>query len=350
MIDFASNYTVDWQVNAVNPDTWDDAEPLEHVLSVTVDRDCTDAVPLYETASMTVYTDIGEEFEDGWYRVTALIRQDAQYERFPIATLLFQAESDEVDYGVVKVEAKGRSVLTPANELSMDVGNYVPKGANGAEWVVDRLSEQLISPVYLVGDGFTLDRYVIYDGGESVLSACWNVLDTGRWCLQIDGSGVVYVMARPDEPDFEMTVENLRYLSPGIRRSGTSRVGLPNRYLAEDFGKLEIAENDDPSSPISYTNVGRWIDTGIDSNPEYIDGESLWAYARRKLEEASTQIKTYDYTREYLPGVLPFSLIRGSAVEAGFVGDLRVTKQKLTLDKGISVSETANEEIKLWRA
>lgn len=350
MIDFGLPYVVEWKVFSVDPDTWDDAEELTDVLQVSVDRDCTDEVPLYETSSMSVYTGIGETFDDGWYRIVANVKQNGEYERHAITTQLYQASTDELDYGTAKVELSGTSVLLPASDLKMQTGSYVPKGANGAEWVTDQLQKCISAPVYMIGNGFTLDRYVVYDNGASVLSACWDVLDTGRWCLQIDGDGIVYVMPRPSEPDIELNIYNLRYLSPSLKRSGRSLIDIPNRYRVEDYGKVEVVENHDENSPVSYERVGRWIDAPLDTNPEYIDGESLWSYARRRLEEESTQIRTFDYNREYWPGALPFSVIRCSVYESGFVGDLRITKQKLTLGDGIQVSETANEEIKLWRA
>ena len=62
MIDWQSNYTVDWKIVKINEDTWDDQEDLPGVLTVTISRDCTDSVPLLETSSLEVYTEIMDEF------------------------------------------------------------------------------------------------------------------------------------------------------------------------------------------------------------------------------------------------------------------------------------------------
>lgn len=348
MIDWTEPYSIDWAVVSVNPDTWADGELLDDVITVTVDRDCTDAVPLLETSSMTVNLGVVDDFPDGWYRVLARVFQNGSYERVPITTQQYQITDDTVDYGIAVANVKGQSVLLPAQEIKMRNGAYVPKGSDGAYWVWDQLDRCLGSPVFLVGDGFRLDNYVVYDSGDTVLSACWNVLDRGKWCLQVDGDGVVYVMAKPKEPDLEIGVDNLKLMKPGIKRS-RGKVGVPNRYIARDGNYEEIAENNDPSSPTSYQNLGRWIEE-FDSNPSYVNGESLWTYSRRRLEELSSVTRTYDYNREFVSGVYPFSLIRAYSAENGFVGDLRVSKQKLTLDKGIEVSETGVETIKLWRA
>ena len=363
MMNWNGQYRIDWAVYRVNQDTWDDDGRFDGVISASVDRDCTDSVPLLETASMNVTTSVIDEFEDGWYRIVAYIYQDGLYERHPITTQQFQISSDEVDYGMSWATVNGQSALLPAQETAMRDGSYLPKGANGAEWVYEKLVSCLKCPVYLDDEGFTLERYVAYDSGDSILSACWSVLDAGKWCLQIDGDGIVHILKKPVDPMLEVEVKlvngtgnpsgttrsDLSLILPGIKRS-RGKAGVPNRYIAKDGDHTEIAENNDPTSPSSYQNVGRWIENGVDSSPSYVNGESLWAYSRRKLEEASTLYRSYDYSREYWPGVFPFDILRASAYEYGFYGDLRIAKQKLTLENGIKVQETANEEIKLWRA
>ena len=348
MIDWTDTYTVDWRIVSVNVDTWDDDGVFSGVKTVTVDRDCTDSVPLIETSSFTCDYGINDGFEDGWYRIVAQVFQNGSYERIPISTQYYQMINDTVDYGVADGSLSGQSVLLPAQETVMRNGAYVPKGADGAYWVWEQLDRCLRSPVFIVGDGFTLDNYVIYDAGDTVLSACWNVLDRGKWCIQIDGDGNTYVMEKPKEPDLEIGVDNLKLVKPGIKRS-RGKPGVPNCFIAKDGDYEEIAENDEPWSESSYQNVGRWIEA-YDNNPSYINGESLWTYARRRLEELSSVTRTYDYNREFVPGIYPFSLIRAYSAENGLVGDLRVSKQKLTLGAGIEVSETGVETIKLWRA
>ena len=348
MIDWYDPYLVRWSVVSVNEDTWDDDTELEGAKAIGIDRDCTDSVPLIETSSLSLDRGIGNEFEDGWYRTIAYVFQNGTYERVPITTQQYSITDDEIDYGAMSVTARGRSVLLPAQETKMRNGAYVPKGSDGAYWVWDQLNRCLKAKVFVVGGGFTLDSYVVYDSGDTVLSACWNVLDRGKWCLQIDGDGNVYIMERPKEPSWEVDVDGLKLMKPGLKRSA-GVYEIPNRYIAKDGEFEEIAENDDPSSPSSHAVVGRWIES-YDSNPRYVNGESLWTYARRRLEEESVVNRTYDYTREFLPGVYPFSLIRARSSENGFAGDLRVSKQKLTLGAGIEVSETGVEAIKLWRA
>ena len=46
------------------------------------------------------------------------------------------------------------------------------------------------------------------------------------------------------------------------------------------------------------------------------------------------------YTREWAPGVHPFSVVRGALPERGLDGLYRVASQKFTCDKGVQVEET----------
>ena len=67
----------------------------------------------------------------------------------------------------------------------------------------------------------------------------------------------------------------------------------------------------------------------------------------RMLAEASTVVREYSYSREWWPEVMPYSLVRATLSEHGIQGDLRVVKQDLTCGKGVTVSETAWQEVRV---
>ena len=346
MIDWSRSYTVDWRVVKVNPDTWDDGELVSGVVSVTVNRDMSDAVPLLETSSFVIDAKPTDTFEEGWYRAVAYVSQDGKVERYPITTQLLQNVKDTVDYGVAQATFDGGSSLLPVSEVMMENGGYVPKGVSGPDWAFDMLKKNTAAPVRKSPGDFSLDQYVVYDSNSSVLQAVWDVVLAGGWCLIVDGSGVVWVTPKPDQPSLVLDSIGVGHLHPKIDRN-LSFKGVPNKYIARDGSWEEIAENRDINSKLSYERRKRWV-TVVDDNPVYINGESLWSYARRKLEEASTQFREYSYTREFADNVYPFSLVRASVPNQGIDGDLRVRTQQITLDQGITVQETAVKEIKGW--
>ena len=177
----------------------------------------------------------------------------------------------------------------------------------------------------------------------------WEVLDAGKWILMIDGEGAITITKKPDISSYALSHQGAMTLVPGIKRS-LSYEDICNRYYAIDSdGSKEVAINDLASSSLSYTSRGRWIDY-VDTSPTKVNGETLYAYVRRRLEEESTLVQTYSYTREYWPNIVPFSLIEATVPEYGIDGSIRVMSQSITCDQGITVNETAGLEIKEWIA
>jgi hypothetical protein len=201
----------------------------------------------------------------------------------------------------------------------------------------------------VVGNGFKLDNNVLFSPGVSYLEMAWSVLDAGKWVLMIDGDGTIEIVERPKTATIELDSSNIRFISESFTRT-LDYSGVCNRYYAIDRdGSMEVAKNENPNSVLSYNVRKRWVDY-VDTSPNKINGETLYSYARRRLEEESTLIKTYKYDREYWPGVVPFSLISASLPSRGIDGDLRVLSQSISCENGIVVSETAGVEIKEWKA
>lgn len=352
MIDFSQSYSAEWRVVEVDPDTWDDGDEVPGVFSASVNKDCTDDVPLLETATIEIDTDITEELGDGWYRIIMRANQGVDYEDYPISTVLVQKSSDMISYGRKSVSFSGASVL----KLLEDIKNtgqdyrYVPKGVNGAKWAAELIDSIVPSTVELYGDGFTLTDNIVFSPGVSYLSMVWKVLDSGdpKHVIMLDGDGNVEVLKRPTEPTFYLNRGTMRLLAPTFNRTLSSE-GAYNRYYAIDRdGTMEVVENHDPTSPLSYEVRRRWVDY-VDTAPAKVNGETLYSYVRRKLEESSLIIRTYSYKREYDPNVRPFSLIRATIPTEGLDGDLRVYTQAMTLGgNGILVDESAGLEIKGW--
>lgn len=351
MIDFSKAYVSHWNVVKVDPDTWVDGEIVTSVASVSVNRDATDSVPLLETATLEMDADILDDFNDGWYRIILNAHQGGLYERHPIATVLFQKTDDTVAYGRATVSLSGASVLKPLEERK-NVGTnyrYVPKGTNGAKWVKNLIDEACLSDCVVFGEGFTLNNNIVFSPGVSYLEMVWNVLDTGKWCMMIDGEGTISVLKKPTEPTVTLNQASARNIMPSVKRT-LSRENVPNRYYAIDRdGTREVVENHLLSSKLSYENRGRWIDY-VDASPNKINGETLYSYVRRRLEEESTLMRSFSYTREYWPNVYPFSMVSASLPWEGLDGDLRVLSQSISCGVGITVDETAGLEIKEWTA
>jgi hypothetical protein len=120
---------------------------------------------------------------------------------------------------------------------------------------------------------------------------------------------------------------------------------VPNRFTALERGEMATAVNE-TGSPASRDARGYWHDE-TDDAPKRVNGETLAAYAARRLEELSIVPDERTYTREWWPGVLPGSVVRGSM--EGLSGDMRVESQEIECSHGLTVQEAASREVYAWR-
>lgn len=332
-------YTATWEVRTVDASTWSDSDTLSGVTSISISRDCTDDVPLLETGEMEF--DGASEFGWAWCRIYLAAKQSGT-EKYPVATLLFEKASTRHEYGTSTMRITGRSVLQPAADRKLPYGTFAAAGTDGAAYAARLISECTPAPVVVDGS-FSLAENIVFDLGSSNLKAAWQLLNAGGWCLQIGGDGTIYVRELPSEPELELSAVNAGLLIPGID-DDYSIIDIPNRYYAIDDDEMAVATNEDPESETGYQQRGRWVDE-VDSSPSPLEGETLEAYAIRKLKEASTVTRTYSYDREWWPGITTYSLVRATLERNGISGLLRVRSQNLECGAGIVVSETVGEEV-----
>lgn len=346
MIDWRMGYSSTWRVFRVGTDTWADSTELRGVSSVSIERTCDEDAPILERGSMSVDMDPSEQFEEGYYRVVMTATQNGISERVEVATMLCSSTSFETNRNVAAHDIECRSVLYPASVTLADVGGYAPKGVDAVQYVASMLEGCINAPVETEGS-FTLDDHYVFDEGSYVLQAVWKLLDAGSYVIQITGGGIVRIVPKPTEPSLMLDHANARLLHNGV--SGTLDYSeIHNRYYASDNGVVAVAVNDDPTSITSTVRRG-WTSDEYDSSPTRVNGETLQAYAERKLEEQSLVTDDRTYVREFSPDVLPYSVVHGSMELAGLSGDMRVVSQSLECGRGITVTENARREVYTWR-
>ena len=332
MTEWRRGYTSSWRVRRVDPETWLPGEELKGVDSVTVKMESGDNAPLLESGEMGV----DGKIDEGWYRIEALASQGGGT-LGTLATLLFSSDGSEWSHRSWGGSVTGKSVLALASEKKLEPGSYAPKGVDGARWCADMLRSCIPSPVNVDGS-FILSNHVVLDFGSSALDAVWAVLDAAGWCMQVDGFGEVTVMPKPTEPALEITESNKGLLMPSFSRSLPIE-DVPNVIRVYEDGLMAECVNDDPDSPTSTVARGRRIEA-VEENPTRVDGETLAAYAKRRLVELSDIYETLDVEREYADGVMPYSVVRMRLAEPGISGDFAVQSQTLTCSRGIKVGET----------
>ena len=338
-IDYSGGYAASWRLVRVDERTWLDGGALGGVLggSATVSRDSSDAVPLLESADAVVDMEPSAEFAHGWYRLEMLAQQGGVSERMALGTFLFDAGDSEYQRGRRTFTASGRSVLYPCSERKLLDGSYAPKGGDGAAYAGALIAASTPAPV-LVHGSFELGDHVVHAFGDSYLKGAWDVLDAGGWCVRIDGRGTVHVMPMPTEPAGE--------LDASVAVTQYSKVTRPERpanvYVAVDGSDVAVAED-----AAAIAADGRRIEQ-VDTAPIRVNGETLAAYAARRLYEGRTAQLDCSWTRGMDAAELrPFDLVRASLPSYGMVGTLRIRSQKVTCGRGASVDETAVMEVRL---
>lgn len=345
-MDWTKGYSAHWRVYEVDSKTWADGGLLSGATSVTINRDGAGEAPLMESGAVSLDTDISEDFKERYLRIAMYAEQDDGATRVDVATLLFASTTGNIDKGFDAVELTGRSVLYPASTKVLLTGTYAPKGVDGAQWCASMLRDAIQAPVEVFGS-FTLETNTVFDGGTTYLACVWQILDAGGFVIQIAGNGTVQIMPRPADPSIVLDAVGAQLLHPGMPYTmDWSKV--PNRYTAIEGSNVATVVNDDSGSPVSTSSRGYVVDV-LDTKPVRVNGESLEQYAARRLEELSTVPDERTYVREYYPGVYPFSIARGNLSGMNLDGDLRIVTQALTCDKGITVQEKAQREVKLWQ-
>lgn len=336
-MDWGQSYSARWKVFRVNRSTWADAEELKSIDEVSVSRTADGS--LLESGSM----ELSGEFTSDYYRIVMVAEQGGEVTRVDVATLLFDVTGGTINYGRTVHDVDGFSVLYPASKTTILAGEFAPKGVDGAEYAAELLRDAVNAPVSVEGS-FTLNDYLVHDIGSSVLEAVWNVLEAGNFVMQIDGRGVIHIRPMPTDPSLILDNSSLGIMMSEISFE-TDISDVPNRYIVIVDNNKTVAVNNDPESVISISRRGYCVDQ-VDESPTAINGETLSAYANRRLRELSVEKEEKTYTREYAADVYLYSIVRAS-IDC-MTGDYRINSQTVECGKGITVQEKAVKEVPLW--
>ena len=346
-MDWGRGYTSLWRVFRVDTSTWADGSEVRGVTSVSVERNDGSTDQLMESGSFTVDTATTDRFEPGYYRVVLYPQQNGIADRVDVTTLYCQSGHGDTAKGRTSHSVTGDSTLYPASVAKLATGSYFPEGAGCMRESARMLASCVAAPVSVDSESDpVLSQNVVYDDGTTVLEAVRLVLDSCGCVIQVHGDGSVHLLRRPVEPSLVLDRANARMLEPNVSYD-YDLSDVPNRYYARQGEYLEVAVNDDPNSEVSTVTRGYAHDE-YDGSAVRVDGETLYGYACRMLEERSVVQDKRTYTRKWWPDVYPGDVVRGSMPSVGLDGDLRVIRQSLDCGHGIRVTEESAKEARLW--
>lgn len=339
MISYGEGYSCTWRVMRVDPATWAGKEELGGFLSASVDRDALSMLVESGSAEFDGRPSEGEF----WGRIEMLAEQGGLVERRAVATMLMSPAGSSASVGGARAQYECRSVLAPAADRVLLAGDYAPAGCDGAAYAASLIAKCTPAPV-LVEGSFTLTGHMVFAKGTTHIEAAWMLLDSAGWCIQISGEGAIVVKPMPVDPALVLDESATRLLGTEVKLEG-GLAEVPNRYIAVDGEQSAVAVDDDPDNPASFYSRGRYVDV-YDDSPSRVDGESLEAYAARKLAEAAESIESREYEREWQPGVTCFDVVKGSLASVGLDGPMRVMSQSVSIGAGALVTERA--EVLRW--
>ena len=144
-IDWGNSVSHKWRLVVVNQPTWTDGAVVSGAMEVSVTRDRDG--DLLESGSATIAMGIEEVPNEFIGRIEVLAEQGITVERHPVSTMRFIPGRSIIHAGRKVVDYDCFSVLRPADTRKMEAGAYVPKGTDGAAWIVKMLSECMRAPV-----------------------------------------------------------------------------------------------------------------------------------------------------------------------------------------------------------
>lgn len=231
-MDWNKGYSARFEVVKKNND-WTDGGKLSRIRSISIDRDCTDDTPLLESCGIEADVDSLSDAYQGWVRIDMVATQGGETVREPLGCFKLAATGASAEKSFYELSYEGVSVLSPA-DVAIGAGSYAPKGADGVTWASKRLSAVCSAPVESEGS-FTLGDNIVFGDDDTVLSAVWQVLDTGNCIIALDGDGTVRIKPAPLAPTASFTAAFPKGVQGGVSMDGTqfsyTREYDPDIYL-----------------------------------------------------------------------------------------------------------------------
>lgn len=334
-MDWSKGYSANYYMTYVDPKTWADTSRIEiHEGSINRTTD-----GLRESASVACNQDFLDI--ETWVRIYMNTDQNGDRSHEPVFTGLATSPSLEFNGNIKNNNYECYSVLKPADDIILSRGWYASAGSSGAEVVKDLLKSTpapaSIPEEYSSDKSQYLENYIIAEDGDSNLSMIDSILLAINWRLRVKGDGSITIEPVATEPSYRFDPLDFDIIEPSVKIS-SDWFSAPNVFCAISDGLTAVARDEDDDSPLSIQNRGRevWL---TESNCDLSTGESIEAYANRRLAEEQRIVKTASYSRRYVPDVIPGDLITLHYPKQNMDGLFYISSQSIDLGYSAKTSE-----------
>ena len=333
-MNWEAGFTATYHACVVDPVTWKDCGRIE-IDSGSINRTGTG---LRESADLSC-TDYSKG-SDIWLRVYLDAIQPGDSEHIPLFTGLVSTPEDEIDDAYADCSLQCYSVLVPAQEVLLPRGWYALKGQSGAALVADLLAVSP-APVTIEGESPLLSQHIVAEQGENRLTMIDKILDAINWRIRISGDGSITICPKPTK--ISATFSSLKYdlILPPVKRRA-DRFSCPNVLRAVTGDTAVTVRDDSEGSALSTVSRGREVWTE-EADVQLGDGESLRAYAERRLKELQSVSLVLEYDRLFLPDICVTDKIRLQYPAQNLSGIFVIESQNIDLDHSCTTGEDVSQ-------
>lgn len=332
-MDFTKGYTASFYAAFVDPDSWLDGDRLD-IVSGSINRTATG---LRSTADIVVRE--YDEPTDRYIRVYMDCEQDGDKAHVPLFTGIVSTPGENVQGPVRDVQLQAYSPLKAAEDIKLQLGDYVPAGTNGAEAIRKLLKSQK-APVEINGIAPALEEHIIAEQNENCVTFAEKILEAINWKLQIAGDGSIRLSPKEEDPEEALTISaDENDIMEQDPHRGRDWFNCPNVLRVTSGEQTWTARDDDPNSELSTVARGREVQA-VEDNVTLADDEGLIQYANRRLKELQQITETASYTRRFMPDLNIGDAIRISYTQ--LEGKYVIEGQTISLTPGGQTSENVS--------
>lgn len=335
-MDWSKGYSSTYYMTIVDPATWKDLERIE-ITGGNIKRS-NDGLRESAAVDCTSYP----EGIERWIRLYFEANQNGATEHTAIFTGIATSPGTDMEGVRKSITLDCYSVLKPAADVDLLRGWYAPAGANGAA-VIKQLLSVTAAPVVIPDESERLKNHIIAEDDETHLTMIEKILKAIDWRIRIHGDGTINVEPISREP--VATFDPIEYdvVETQIKVE-EDWFNAPNVYLAIEDDLTAIARDDSPNSPLSTVNRGRevWM---REDGCELADNETIAQYANRMLKAAQQIYQSADYSRRYIPNIIPGDYIRMRYPAQGLDGVYQIDSQGIALTHGARTDEKILSEV-----
>ena len=354
MPNWAESMEQTFEYYTVDTGTWKNDKRLTSVLSssITIDEES----DTYGSASF----DLSDTFGESYVRTYLVTVQNGVTEKFPLGTHLIQTPSSTFDGKMSSISVDAYTSLLELKETPPPIGYYIAKGENIMDIAYQLIREHCRAPVIRLKLADTLPSNFVSNSDDTWLTFLQDLVGICGYKLGVDELGqIIFVPSTSPislTPIFEYTDDNCSILDANITLNH-DLYQVPNVvevvYSTEKHTYFKTAKNTDVNSPVSIPNRGREIITRI-TDPNIVgDVDATDSQVQLYADNMLKQLSTVEYSMSYTHGYCPVRV--GDGILMNYRrADLnnikaRVTSQTINCQTGVTVSETAVYETKLWR-